>query len=102
MEKVRRKFDREFKINTVKLILSNQKRISELSRELGINENTLHLWKQKYLKEADEAFPGKGKLNPTDSELTRLKRENRVLKEERDILKKAAAYFAKESLHGTR
>jgi len=96
MEKVKRTFDKEFKINTVKLILSKQKRISELSRELGINENTLHLWKQKYLKDADEAFPGKGQQTPIDSELTRLKRENRVLKEERDILKKALGIFSKE------
>ncbi|MBS4000523.1 MAG: transposase, partial [Desulfobulbaceae bacterium] len=53
MEKVKRTYDKEFKINTVKLILSKQKRISELSRELGINENTLHLWKQRYLKDAE-------------------------------------------------
>jgi transposase len=96
MEKVKRTYDKEFKINTVKLILSNQKRISELSRELGINENTLHLWKQKYLKDAEDAFPGKGHQSPIDSELTRLKRENRVLKEERDILKKALGIFSKE------
>ena len=59
-KKAKRVFDKEFKINTVKLILSKEKKIAELARELGIAENTLHLWKTKYLKDLKDAFPGKG------------------------------------------
>jgi transposase len=91
----KRVFDKEFKINTVRLIVSKAKKISELSRELRINENTLHTWRNQYLKDAEGSFPGKGHQSPQEEELRRLRQENRVLQEERDILKKALGIFSK-------
>ena len=91
----KRTFDKEFKINTVKLILNKEKKIAELARELSVNENTLHNWKNQYLKDANDAFPGKGHQTPMEEELTKLRRENKVLQEERDILKKALGIFSK-------
>jgi transposase len=93
--KKKRVFDKDFKVNTAKLIVGKERKISELSREMGITENTLHTWKNKYLKEAQEAFPGKGHQTPRDEEVSRLRRENQILKEERDILKKALGIFSK-------
>ena len=56
----------------------------------------LHRWKSKFLTDGEVAFPGKGRLKPDDEELRRLRRELFKVKQERDILKKAAAYFARE------
>ena len=96
MEKrIKRTFDKEFKINTVKLILNKEKKIAELARELSVNENTIHNWKNQYLKDSNDAFPGKGHQTPMEEELTKLRRENKVLQEERDILKKALGIFSK-------
>ena len=94
-KQTRRVFDKDFKINTVKLITGKEKKISELSRELGISENTLHNWKMQYLKDTEKSFPGKGHQTPMEEELTRLRRANKVLEEERDILKKALGIFSK-------
>jgi len=94
-KKPKRVFDKSFKINTVKLIISKEKKIAELARELGINENTLHNWKNKYLKDMGDAFPGKGHQTPAEEELTKLRREIQVVTEERDILKKALGIFSK-------
>ena len=88
-------YNSEFKESAVKLALESDQPIAATARELGINENTLHTWISKYSK------PVEGKKARTDDhlyeELKRLKKENARLKEERDILKKAAAYFAKEA-----
>jgi transposase len=94
-KKKKRVFDKEFKVNTVKLILNKEKKIAELARELKISENTLHSWKVQYMRDSADAFPGKGHQTPVEEELTRLRRENQVLKEERDILKKALGIFSK-------
>ena len=96
MEKgAKRVFDKEFKINTARLIISKEKKIAELSRELSITENTLHNWKKQYLKDTKDAFPGKGHQTPNEEYLKKLERENQILKEERDILKKALGIFSK-------
>ncbi len=91
----RRVFDKDFKVNTVRLILNKTKKISELSRELGITATTLHMWKNQYLKDNETSFPGKGHQTPVEEELRKLRHENRVLQEERDILKKALGIFSK-------
>lgn len=95
-KKPKRVFDKEFKINTAKLIINKEKKISELARDLKINENTLHNWKNQYLQDTGDAFPGKGHQTPQDEELSRLRRENQVLREERDILKKALGIFSRK------
>jgi transposase len=93
--KAKRFFDKEFKINTVKLIISKEKKISELAREIGVNEATLHVWKKQYLKDSKEAFPGKGHQHPEIEYVRKLERELKVVQEERDILKKALGIFSK-------
>ena len=92
----RRRFTKEFKIEAVRLIVEEGRRISELSRELGVGENLLHRWKKKSEEGKIDPFPGKGRLSPEDGELRRLKRENDRLRMERDILKKAVAIFSEE------
>ena len=98
MSQSRRKFSREFKVEAVKLVTSQGYSFSQAAQNLGIGENMLRRW-EKQMKEAGEkAFPGKGKCLVVDEELHRLREENKRLRMERDILKKAAAFFAKESL----
>ena len=92
----RRKFDSEFKIEAVKLVIERGTSIAEVARNLGIHENLLHKWKNQYLEDATDAFPGKGRLKPQDEEMRKLRRKLADVEEERDILKKALAIFSKE------
>ena len=94
MSKERRQYDREFKLEAVRLIREEGRKVSEVARTLGINENQLHRWKKKFIEEGEEAFPGHGNLKSEDEELRRLRRENADLREERDILKKAISIFS--------
>jgi transposase len=91
----RRKYDREFKREAVRLVTDGGRRVSEVAKDLGIYENLLYNWRRKYLDDTVHAFPGKGHLKPADEELRRLKRQFTDVKEERDILKKALAIFSK-------
>jgi transposase len=93
----RRSFSREFKIEAVRLLTEGGRRGADVARELGIRAELLYAWRAQYRAEAEQAFPGKGHLSPEQEELARLRRENARLKEERDILKKAARYFAQQS-----
>ena len=97
MAETRRTFTREFKLAAVKLITEKGRSISEAAKSLGINTELLRRWKTTLQTEGQEAFPGNGNLPPLEDELRRLKAENVRLKAERDILKKATAFFAKES-----
>ena len=96
MGEKRRQYTKEFKIEAVRLIVEEGRRISELSRELGTAQSLLHRWKKKYEEGKIDPFPGKGRLSPEDEELRRLRRENERLRTERDILKKAVAIFSEE------
>lgn len=69
--------------------------MSRVAAELGINENTLHGWMKRYRDKPSNPFPGSGNLSTEDERLRKLERANRELREENEILKKAAAYFAK-------
>jgi len=91
----RRKYDRDFKMEAVRLVVEGNRSVVEIARDLGIHENLLYHWKRKYLDDAVQAFPGKGHLKPADEEMRRLKKELTDVKEERDILKKALAIFSK-------
>lgn len=91
----RRSFDKEFKLSAVKLVLESEKSVESIASELGVSSNTLFNWKRKYLGDAKNAFPGKGRMKPEDEELRRVKKELLRVTMERDILKKAIAYFAK-------
>jgi len=97
MAKTRRTFTREFKIEAIKRITERGRSLTEVSRDLEIGESTLRSWKQALKTEGDRAFPGQGNLPALEEELRRLRAENKRLQMERDILKKATAFFAKES-----
>ena len=93
----RRKFDKVFKQEAVRLVLEGGKSVVEVARNLGIHENVLYYWKRKYLEDPKHSFPGKGHLKPQDEESRRLKKRLADAEEERDILKKALAVFSKEA-----
>ena len=94
----RRLFTREFKVEAVKLITEQGRSFAEAAHNLGIAENLLRKWKKALDAQGGQAFPGKGNLPTLEEELRRLRAENKRLQMERDILKKATAFFAKESL----
>ena len=97
MARSRRTYSREFKIEAVRRVVEDGVPQSHVAKELGVSANTLASWKRQLLDDSQHAFPGHGKQKPDDEELTKLRRENARLKREVEILKKAAAYFAKES-----
>lgn len=90
-----KQYSAEFKLEAVKRVLSSGTSVAKVASELGVNENTLHGWMKKYREKPSSPFPGSGKLSPEDEKLRKLERQNRELREENEILKKAAAYFAK-------
>jgi transposase len=93
----RRTYSREFKLAAIKLITERDCSVAEAARHLGISVNLLHLWK-KTLQANEHAYPGEGSLPPLEEENRRLRAENKRLQMERDILKKATAFFASEAL----
>jgi len=94
-KRIRRKYDREFKIEAVKLVTERGTSIAEAARNLGIHENLLRTWKKKYEEDTVDSFPSKGHLKPQDEQLRRLRKKLADVEEERDILKKALAIFSK-------
>jgi transposase len=92
----KRVFSREFKLEAVKLVTERGVSKSQAARDLGIHLNVLRKWVADYEADESQAFPGRGKQRPDDAEVARLKRELAKTKAERDILKKAIAFFAKE------
>jgi transposase len=94
----RRVFSREFKLEAVKLVRERGVKIAQAARDLDVHENVLRKWIRDVAADPAHAFPGHGQMKPEQLEIERLRREVTKLKAERDILKKAAAYFAKESI----
>ena len=94
----RRRFTREFKLEAVRLIKERGVSYSQAAEDLGVHPTQLRDWVKKLADDPQHAFPGHGQMKPEQQEIARLKREVIKLKAERDILKKAAAYFAKESV----
>ena len=94
----RRKFGREFKVEAVRLIKERGVAVAQAARDLDVHENVLRKWVKDLSADPAQAFPGAGQMKPDQLEIDRLRREVSKLKAERDILKKAAAYFARESI----
>jgi len=90
---------REFKLEAVRLANESGKLATDVARDLGISTQMLYKWQDEVGKRGAGAFPGhgNGRKSPSDDELSHLKRENAQLREERDILKKAVSFFAKEN-----
>jgi len=93
----RRRFSREFKLEAVRLVRDQNLSIGQAARDLDLHENVLRKWVKDFKDDPAHAFPGHGQQKPEQAEVAALKREIKKLKAERDILKKAAAYFASES-----
>ena len=92
-----RRFSKEFKLEAVRLAEGSDQAVTQVARELGIRVNQIYKWRKELDAKQGDAFPGKGHQAGHAAEVTRLKREIARLKEENEILKKAAKYFAKES-----
>jgi len=91
-----RTFDKDFKVNAVKLVLEGTRSMTKVAAELGISANTLTNWKKDYLKDKENSFPGKGYQKPDDAEVTKLRRQLFRVTQECEILKKAIAVFTKQ------
>ena len=92
----RKKFSREFKLEAVNLVRARGVSFAQAARDLEINHNMLRRWAKEFGSDPKQAFPGLGQMKPEQLEIDRLRKEVARLKAERDILKKAAAYFARE------
>ncbi len=101
MATTRRQFSQEFKLEAVRLVKESGKPQAQIARELGIRSDMLRTWKRQAEGRAGfvaaTAGAGNGHQSSRDEEMQQLRRENERLRQERDFLKKAAAYFAKES-----
>ncbi|RUL69166.1 transposase [Dyella choica] len=95
MEK-RQRFSAEFKREAIRMMQTSGKPAAAIARELGVPRNRLYKWAQDAEKKGDRAFRGSGRPKASQDELAALKRELARVKEENEILKKAAAYFARE------
>lgn len=92
----RRRFGREFKVEAVRLIRDRGMSVAQAARDLDVHENVLRKWVKEFAADPGQAFPGHGQMKPEQLEIEKLRREVAKLKAERDILKRAAAYFAKD------
>ncbi|KTD16901.1 transposase [Legionella jordanis] len=99
---VRNVYTKEFKIKAIELLEQSNKSLRQIARELGVSENNLYNWRKDYRSNQEKAFPNQPQLDEKDLELRRLKACIAELEEEREILKKAAAFFAKEGQRNTR
>lgn len=94
----RQTYTAEFKREAVKLLERGDRPAADIARELGIKRNQLYKWQQQLSERGEGAFPGQGRpVGDKEAEIARLKRELEQVTEQRDILKKAARYFARES-----
>jgi transposase len=97
MARQRRSYTDEFKVEAVKLVTEKGYSVAEAARSLDIGETLLRSWKQAFEKQGARAFPGHGNPPAFEEELRQLRADNKRLLMERDILKKATAFFARES-----
>jgi transposase len=93
--KQKRRYDKAFKLEVLRMIQQSDRTITSIAQELGIHPGVISRWRRQLREQEIDAFPGKGHQTPEDEEIRRLKKELADVKEERDILKKAVAFFAK-------
>ena len=97
MSKTRRSFTKEFKQDAVSLVLNQGYKVAEAARSLGVSEQALGRWVREYKNREDQAFPGNGVQSDEQKKIRELEAKVRKLEMEKEILKKATAFFAKES-----
>ena len=97
MAVTRKVYTPEFKLQAVTMITEQKLSVAEAARRLGVSESRVHEWKKALAVKGADAFPGSGHLTPLEEENRRLRAENKRLEMERDILKKATAFFASQS-----
>ena len=95
MSKIRKIYTREFKQEALRLLETSGKSAVQIERDLGVGPGCLSRWKHKFSQDGDAAFPGHGRVMPEPERLRQLERENTLLRQERDILKKAVAIFSR-------
>ncbi len=92
-----KKYTKEFKLDAISLVRDQNLNIAEASRNLGVNPQMLGRWIKEEENEDGQAFRGNGKLTPDQEEIRKLKAQVKRLEMEREILKKATVFFAKET-----
>jgi transposase len=97
MTKTRRTYTDEFKREAIRLLETSGKTARQLERELGIGKTCLSRWKRELEEKGKQAFPGQGHIPPEQEQIQKLERQVEILRQERDILKKAVAIFAHPS-----
>jgi len=93
MAKHQQSYTREFKQEAVRLVETSNKNKTEIARDLGISDSALSKWCKELANHGEQAFPGKGHQTDLEEKVRQLQRENEILKQERDILKKAVRIF---------
>jgi len=96
MRKNRKKYDTAFKLEAIRLVIEEGRKVSEIEHNLDISRGTLARWVRERKADPEDAFPGKGRLKAKDEEIRRLRLELKRTQDERDIIKKALAYFAED------
>ena len=99
MEK-KRNYTKEFKVHACELVLKEDLKVKNVAERMGINQIMLYRWIDEYRTYGESAFIGKGNLRPEETKIKKLQKENEELRQQVEILKKAAAYFAKENKNG--
>ena len=95
--RIRRTFTSEYKLQAVQLVTEKGFSYAEAARQLGLRDVQIRMWKKQFDAAGTKAFPGQGNRSLIEAEVDRLRAENKRLLQERDFLKKAAAFFAGES-----
>lgn len=94
----KKRYDAEFKREIAQIYLDRKRSAASLAAEVGVHENTIYKWVEQYEQDPEHAFPGSGHQKPDEEALTKAQRRIRELEREVEILKAAAAYFAKNGL----
>lgn len=97
---MKRTYSKEFKMKACELVVKDRISVAVVAEKFGIHHVMLYRWVSEYNEYGEEAFVGKGHQRPADAELRKLRKENEYLRMENEILKKAAAYFAKDRENG--
>jgi transposase len=94
MTVTRKSYTKEFKVEALRVAETGGRPVSQIERELGLPKGSIFRWRAASARQGAEAFPGKGHLPASEEQFRRLERENLILREERDILKKAIAVLS--------